>query len=456
LRSSNCQPSPDTKITKRFKRFAGILPALILGMLFPFQTVDTTAAAPRDKAQAVAAPAQANAPKRAKSPSKSKKASATKPKKASRSKKTSKPKPLVNTTTKAKAETITSQVSDELPERLESEIKQYFGLRYRMGGTGQNGIDCSALVQKVYADVFDIDLPRNSFEQSRLDKMENVPGDEIETGDLLFFGPRRKHVNHVGIYLAGGYFLHAARTEGVTISHLDDTYWKSRWMLTKRFRGLEIGYDEAPDSDIDWAFTELAIGSALSGDTEGISYLEGGLKFNDWPEFRLTGFYSRAMAESIEASGSGQSLALQPLPYYLDEGVSGFRLAAVFAPLPWEGFRLIPSVTQISTRNRTAGLDEDNQTLGLESWVSLPSSRMAIFMGANAQNREDILSRPLDLAPDWRTLDFSFGLHYHLSETLNISLTGTHAYRASFEEDEAQDGLDRLLEDIAFRMSFKF
>ncbi len=419
--------------------------------------VATTAAATRDNPQAVAAPTQVSSTKTAKTPSKSKPTKVSKTKKPSRAKKASPTRPLISKTTKAKAENITSQVSDALPERLESEIKQYFGLRYRMGGTGRNGIDCSGLVQRVYADVFDIDLPRSSFEQSRLDKMENVADDQIETGDLLFFGPRRKHVNHVGIYLAGGYFLHAARSEGVTISRLDAGYWKSRWMLTKRVKGLQIGYDTTePDSAFDDTFTELALGFLFPGETKSINYLESGFKFNDWPEVRLTGFHSQALAESMQASGADTPLPLQPMPYYLDEGVSGFRLATVFAPLPWEGFRLIPSVTQISATNDRAGLDEESQTLGLETWMALPASRLAVFMGARAQNRDDILTRPLAISPDWNTLDFSLGLHYSLSDALNFSLTGTHAYRAAFEDDDLQEGPDRMLEDISFRLSFQF
>jgi len=456
LRTANCQPLPETKATKRFRRFVGGIPALILGVLFLFQTVaTTTAAATRDTSQPVAAAIQANGSKTAKNPSsKSIPTKVPRTKKPSRSKKAGTTRPLVSKSTKAKAETITSQVSDALPERLESEIKQYFGLRYRMGGTGRNGIDCSALVQKVYADVFDIDLPRSSFEQSRLAEMENVSGEQIETGDLLFFGPRRKRVNHVGIYLAGGYFLHAARSEGVTISRLDDSYWKSRWMLTKRVKGLQIGYDTAPDAAFDDTFTEMALGSIFPGETSHINYLESGFKFNDWPEVRLTGFYSQALAESMQDTGS--SLPLQPMPYYLDEGVSGFRLATVFAPLPWEGFRLVPSVTQISAGNTRAGLNEKRQTLGLETWLALPASRMALSMGARAQNRDDIFTRPLAISPDWHTLDFSLGLHYRLSDALNFSLTGTHAYRATFEDDDLQEGPDHLLEDISFRLNFRF
>ncbi|MFZ1984826.1 MAG: C40 family peptidase [Desulfatitalea sp.] len=369
----------------------------------------------------------------------------------------SQPKPLVIKATKAKAEGIASEISADLPEKLETEIKNYFGLRYRMGGGGKNGIDCSALVQKVYADVFDIDLPRCSWQQSRLDKMENVSESEIETGDLLFFGPRRARVNHVGIYLAGGYFLHAARSEGVTISRLDNQYWKSRWMLTKRVKGLQIGYSEE-DPALEGALTQFSLDSAFSGDTatESIGFLEGGLKFNDWPEFRLTGFYTQTLNESAQRLEDSSSHPFQPLPYYFNDAPNGFRFSTVFSPLPWEGFRLIPSVTQITDNTAKADLHNNYQTLGLETWMALPASHVALFMAAHAQNRKNCFERPLGMSPDWRTLDFSFGVHYRFSDALRFSLSGTRAYHSDFEESEPQGRQNQLLEDISFRLNFQF
>ncbi|MRR30157.1 peptidoglycan endopeptidase, partial [bacterium] len=147
----------------------------------------------------------------------------------------------VSTRTKAKAEAITSELANELPNNLEQEIKKFFGLRYQFGGEGQSGIDCSALVKHVYSDAFGVSLPRSSSEQSRLGSLENVPRDDLKTGDLVFFGPNRKTVNHVGMYLAGGHFLNATRSEGVTISRLDNSYWKSRFMFSKRMRGIDMG-----------------------------------------------------------------------------------------------------------------------------------------------------------------------------------------------------------------------
>lgn len=366
--------------------------------------------------------------------------------------------PAVIDSTRAKAESITGEISADLPEKLETAIRNYFGMRYRMGGNGRNGIDCSALVQKVYADVFDIDLPRNSREQSRLDRMEDILDEDIETGDLLFFGPQRARVTHVGIYLAGGYFLHAVRSEGVTISRLDGAYWKSRWMLTKRVKGLQSAYDEEQGTALDSALTRLSFSAAFAGTVpaENLRFLEGGLKFNDWPEVRLAGFFTPAIGEPVYDPGVDPFFFLraESLQRPKESTTDGFRLSTVFSPFAWEGLSLIPSVTQISGRGEGADLEKEYQTLGLETRVELPSSRLALFMGASAQNREDIFEQPLRLSPDWRTLDVSFGLHYRLSDTLNFSLSGTRS--CSFLGDDEALGLDRPLKDISSSLNFQF
>ena len=217
---------------------------------------------------------------------------------ASRGKPKSGTKAAVAAKTIAKAQAITAEISPALPENLENEISKFFGISYRLGGDGPTGIDCSALVKKVYSDVFGISLPRSSSEQSRLGNLDTVARDELKTGDLVFFGQNRKQVNHVGMYLAGGNFLHAARGEGVTISKLDESYWKSRFMFSKRFRGLEMveepedvtGFEKdlARDS-ASFAFSDFGAGGMLST-------LEAGVRVNDSLELALSGFFQRALS----------------------------------------------------------------------------------------------------------------------------------------------------------------
>ncbi|MDA8140148.1 MAG: C40 family peptidase [Desulfobacteraceae bacterium] len=379
--------------------------------------------------------------------------------KASRAHKKTKgqPKPMVNSSTKAKTESITSEISEELPANLEEEIKKFSGLRYRYGSGGRDGIDCSALVKKVYADVFGIDLPRSSSAQSQDKIAQLVSDNDLQTGDLLFFGPRRKQVNHVGIYLAGGYFLHAARSEGVTISRLDDQYWKSRWILSKRVRGLQIDNDADVMKDLDSNLESLSLGLAFNDDSaaQSIHFIDTGLQFGAASELRLSALYKESLDQAPLGLIDQSTLSLRD-PFYPSESESRLRLSAVFSPLPLQGFKLIPSITQILDRTDKTGALSETQMLGLETWMVMPSSRMALFLGAHAMNQDDLLQRPLKMAPDWQTLDFSLGVHYRFSQSLGFSLLGTHSYTSAFGENDGQSKSSHVLDDITFNLNYKF
>jgi hypothetical protein len=55
-------------------------------------------------------------------------------------------------------------------------------------------------------------------------------------GDLIFFsmGSKKKRINHVGIYLSDGEFIHSSRSSGVVISSLNTSYWRTRVVSSKR------------------------------------------------------------------------------------------------------------------------------------------------------------------------------------------------------------------------------
>jgi lipoprotein Spr len=42
------------------------------------------------------------------------------------------------------------------------------------------------------------------------------------------------HIDHVGIYLGDGHFVHASSMTGVMVTALDDDYYKERFALAKR------------------------------------------------------------------------------------------------------------------------------------------------------------------------------------------------------------------------------
>jgi cell wall-associated NlpC family hydrolase len=403
--------------------------------------------APAKAKPQVQAPAKATPPAQAALKSKTATTSKAKPKSGTKA--------AVAAKTIAKAQAITAEISPALPENLENEISKFFGISYRLGGDGSTGIDCSALVKKVYSDVFGISLPRSSSEQSRLGNLDTVARDELKTGDLVFFGQNRKQVNHVGMYLAGGNFLHAARGEGVTISKLDESYWKSRFMFSKRFRGLEMveepedvtGFEKdlARDS-ASFAFSDFGAGGMLST-------LEAGVRVNDSLELALSGFFQRALSDSDPAADS-LTVVSSTLPES-KETEGGFRLAAILSPSEW--FKLTPSVTQLDSAGDRSGRDRDQrQKIGLESWMVLPSTKMAVFMGAHASNQENLLQNPTAVSPDWQTLNFALGLHYTLSDSMRLSLWGTHAYTPDTKPGEDPARRSTGLEDVGIQLDIKF
>jgi cell wall-associated NlpC family hydrolase len=104
-------------------------------------------------------------------------------------------------------------------------IDDWYGTRYQMGGTGRKGIDCSALVQKVYNQVYGMDVVRTSLMQFR--GSEYIASKEnLKEGDLVFFRIHGGPVSHVGVYLKNNYFVHASSSKGVMISNLDESYWQ--------------------------------------------------------------------------------------------------------------------------------------------------------------------------------------------------------------------------------------
>ncbi|MFF6988361.1 NlpC/P60 family protein [Streptomyces sp. NPDC010273] len=124
--------------------------------------------------------------------------------------------------------------------------RQSLGVQYVWGGNSlSSGVDCSGLVQQVYAH-FGIQLPRVTYNQIQVGA--SVQPDKLRPGDLVFFDTdsSKNGPDHVGIYLGGGKFIHAPRPgEGVKISSLSDSYYMNRWMGGRRISGVSATPDPA-------------------------------------------------------------------------------------------------------------------------------------------------------------------------------------------------------------------
>ena len=102
-------------------------------------------------------------------------------------------------------------------------IEKWYGTNYRLGGQDNTGIDCSGFAQKLYSDVFGIDLSRTSGEQ--FSDCLCVKPSAAHEGDLVFFHIHSKRITHVGVYLTNDFFVHSSTTGGVMISSLNEEYW---------------------------------------------------------------------------------------------------------------------------------------------------------------------------------------------------------------------------------------
>ncbi len=110
---------------------------------------------------------------------------------------------------------------------LLQKIEEWWGTKYCLGGKTKNCIDCSAFTQTLMKDVYDITLPRTASEQYKMS--EKVDVDDMKEGDLVFFRTSGKSISHVGIYITNNKFVNASTSGGVTISDLNDYYWKPRF-----------------------------------------------------------------------------------------------------------------------------------------------------------------------------------------------------------------------------------
>ena len=122
-------------------------------------------------------------------------------------------------------------VHSPLKQQLYQQYSEWKGTKYQLGGVSKQGIDCSAFMQETFRSRLGIELPRTTILQSR--RGQAVRRDQLLSGDLVFFKTGRR-VRHVGVYLEEGRFLHASTSKGVTISRLDNPYWRDRFWQARR------------------------------------------------------------------------------------------------------------------------------------------------------------------------------------------------------------------------------
>lgn len=114
-------------------------------------------------------------------------------------------------------------------EELIEFSKKFLGLPYTWGGRSSFGYDCSGFIQMLYSQI-GISLPRDSKQQVLDPRFQTISFDQLELGDLIFFGKSKEKIMHVGIFEGKGKFIHATSRENqpwLRISHLSDFEWSA-------------------------------------------------------------------------------------------------------------------------------------------------------------------------------------------------------------------------------------
>lgn len=129
---------------------------------------------------------------------------------------------------------IQSLEGSEKGQLVVATAKKYLGVPYVWAGTSPSGFDCSGLVQYVFREL-GVSLNRVAADQTA----HGIPvsRENLLPGDIVFFHNTNKYtrINHVGIYVGDGNFIHAPQTgDVVKITTLDSGYYAGTFVTARR------------------------------------------------------------------------------------------------------------------------------------------------------------------------------------------------------------------------------
>lgn len=126
---------------------------------------------------------------------------------------------------------LESMISGGRPDVVQEALR-YLDTPYRYGGQLPYDVDCSLLVQTAYA-ARGIRLPRTAAQQFEVGR--SITYDELLPGDRLYFVSKSGRINHTGIYIGSGRFVHASsRRKCVGIDALYDRIYWTRFIGARR------------------------------------------------------------------------------------------------------------------------------------------------------------------------------------------------------------------------------
>jgi gamma-D-glutamyl-L-lysine dipeptidyl-peptidase len=121
---------------------------------------------------------------------------------------------------------------------LVSFSQKFLELPYAWGGRSSFGYDCSGFVQMLYSQI-GINLQRDARQQVVDTRFKTIELDQLEPGDLIFWGKSEQKIMHVGMYIGEGKFIQSTVRENkpwIRISCLTDPEWSGSSGATYPYR----------------------------------------------------------------------------------------------------------------------------------------------------------------------------------------------------------------------------
>lgn len=116
------------------------------------------------------------------------------------------------------AETASIQGTSDIRQQVVNYALSFLGGPYRYGGNDpRTGVDCSGFTRFVLSNAAGIQMARSSGSQAS--QGVAVSADQMQPGDLLFYGSKKGSINHVAMYIGAGKIVHASTYKtGIKIS----------------------------------------------------------------------------------------------------------------------------------------------------------------------------------------------------------------------------------------------
>lgn len=116
--------------------------------------------------------------------------------------------------------------------KLKELISKELGKPYQWGATGPNSYDCSGLTYSLFGKL-GVKLGRTS--GSQLNTGAAISKKDLQYGDLVLFARDGKNINHVGIYVGDGKFVHSPETgDVVKVTTLNSGYYANSYYAARR------------------------------------------------------------------------------------------------------------------------------------------------------------------------------------------------------------------------------